>query len=136
MGFLKQESTMWKTKISATVFYASACVATANWLDYGLAEGYGGKALMYLAAVGSAALLVAAITALFTPRYGIVAGSAALCLLWPYFALLMFFIPWGRLLWLGKVQYHGMDQILALFFLLIATAYSLTQRRYWRVKQA
>ena len=127
---------MWKSKILALLFYAAACLATANWLDYGLAEGYSGRGLMYLAAFGSAAIGIGAIAALVSFRYGVMLGSSALCLLWPYFALLLFVLPWTRLLWVGRVQYHGIDQIAALFFLLAATVYSLTQRRYWKLKQA
>ena len=86
---------------------------------------------MRIALVGSALLGIACLMSLFNLRYGVLLGSVALCLSWFYFGPLAMYIPWNRLIWFITIQYHGAEQAAALFFLLAATIFTLTQRRYW-----
>lgn len=122
-------------KFLAALFYATATLATANWLDYGLAEGYGGRALMYIAVGGSVLLGAGALAALFNIRYGVILGSIGLCFSWPYFLSIAVFLPWNQLVWFIRVQYHGADQMAAIVFLLAATIYSIKQHKYWKPSQ-
>lgn len=116
-------------KLLTALFYVGAALATANWLEYGLFEGYGGKILMRVAVLGSATFVVGGLVSLFQARYGVMLGSVAAILSWPYFAALSMYVPWRDLGWFVRTRDHGADQIVAIFFLLAATVYCLTQLR-------
>jgi hypothetical protein len=119
-----------KQKLISLFCYAAAALATANWLDYGLTEEYGHKALMQIAVAGSVAFGVGCLASLFRIRYGIIFGVVGACLTWPYFILLMTALPWSNLNRLVRVQYHGRDEIVALLCLLVATSYTIIERRW------
>jgi hypothetical protein len=122
-----------KQKFLAALLYAAAALATANWLDYGLAEGYQYKALMEIAVAGSVAFGIAFLVALFKFRFGVIAGSLASCLAWPYFAVLLAFVPWSGLVPFVRYRYHGADQLVALACLVVVTVYLVVQRGHLRL---
>jgi len=119
-----------RQKLVAAIFYAAAALATANWLDYGFAEGYGGATLMSVALVGSAVLGFGCLVSLFRLQYGMILGSLGACLSWPYFAFLAISLPWHEFLWFVRIHYHGIDQLAAILLLFAATIYSVVQRKH------
>ena len=99
-------------------------------LIYGLTGGNFYRTLMETALVGSAAFGVAfCFLAPFKFRYGLMLAYLALCLSWPYFAILLVGLPWSSPLFLIR---HRLDETVALAALLAATIYSAMRWSYMR----
>jgi hypothetical protein len=118
-----------RDKLTAAILYAIAALANANWLDYGFAEGYPRTTLMSIALVGSGFLGIGCLVSLYRLRYGMILGFIGVCLSWPYFAVLAIALPWRQLVWVITIRYHGIDEMAAIVFLLVATIYSIVQRK-------
>ncbi len=116
-------------RVVAAIFYALAALATANWLDYGFAEGYGHVTLMSAALMGSAVLGIGCLVSVFQLRYGVILGTVGLCFSWPYFATWVISLTLGQSLLFIRIQLHGVDLMAAILFLLAATVYSIAQRK-------
>ena len=121
-----------KKKIIGSLCYAAAAIATANCLDYDLAN-YGPKLLIEVALAGSTAFGFGCLLLPLRPRYGIISGFLGICLCWPYFAMLAAFLPWMNFWWIIRVAYHGPSSITAWLFLLVATVFSIAERKQMRL---
>lgn len=116
-------------RLVTVIIYAAAGVATANWIDYAMApqQPYGHPFLTKVALSGSITFGIACVISIFNDRYGIIAGLVAICLSWPYFALLAASLPWHNIVWLFRIHYHGNAQILSILLLMVGTLYSVSR---------
>ena len=122
-----------KRKILAAVLYGAAAAAIANWLDYAFfgwqVYGYKVPFLLWVALTGCVGLLLACVVSFFSYRRGLFLGLAGICLLWPYFGLLAWALPWKNFFWLIRIHDHGAAEVAAVFVLVVVTAYSMGRLR-------
>ena len=111
------------------VLFGATALVTANWLDYAFIaqQGHGYPLLLKVALAGSVAFGMACCAALFGDRYGLALGIFGVCLSWPYFAVLSSVLPWDNFLWLLRIHYHGVDQVMAVLILSVASIYCFAQ---------
>jgi hypothetical protein len=133
-GLLAIEIPTMKLKIIGSLCYGAAAIATANCLDYDLAN-YGSKLLIEVALAGSIAFGLGCLVLPLRPRYGIMSGFLGMFLCWPYFGILAAFLPWMNFWWIIRVAYHGLASITALAFLFAATIYSIVEWRQLRLSR-
>ena len=123
-------------KVIAAIVYASAALATGNWLDYALwpEQPHHGPVdtLLRIAVVGSVIFGLASLVSLFRLPYAAALGVLAASLSWIYFALVVLYLPWRDLAQLVRIHDHGDAQVIAILALLVATLYSLFESSKWR----
>jgi hypothetical protein len=74
--------------------------------------------------IGSLLLGLAFLLMLIKPRAKL-PGLVGACLAWPYFGYLAWSLPWRDFIWLVKIHWDGEFQVIAIFSLVVATAYSI-----------
>ena len=75
--------------------------------------------------IGSLLLGLAFLLMLIRPRYAKLPALVGACLAWPYFGYLAWSLPWRDFIWLVKIHWDGEFQVIAIFSLVVATAYSI-----------
>jgi hypothetical protein len=122
-----------KRKVIAAVLLVTCVVTIANWLDYAFfswrAYGYPVPSLLWVALIGCCGLVLACLAVFYKHRYGVFLGLGAACLLWPYFGMLAWSLPWRDFGWLLRIHDHGASEAAALFMLLAVTIYSIVELR-------
>jgi hypothetical protein len=122
-----------KRKVLAAILYGAGAVAVANWLDYAFFawQVYGFKVpfLLWVASIGCVGLAGACAVSFLSYRCGFFVGLAAVCLLWPYFGMLAWSLPWKSFLWLVRIHDHGPSQVTAVLMLVTLTTYSIARLR-------
>ena len=119
-----------KRKILSLVIYVTTAFALAEFFDglYGAGPVTHRLGLIHLAIAGTILFAAACILSLFTLRVGVVCGIAGGVLSWPYFAIQMPTIPWGRLASIFP-HAHSVDLLIAILVLVVSSVYSVNQLR-------
>jgi hypothetical protein len=122
-----------KRKVLGAVLLVAAAVTIANWLDYAFflwqVYGYHVPSLLWAALIGCGGLALACLASFYKQRYGVFLALMAACLLWPYFGMLAWSLPWRDFSWLLRIHDHGASEAAALFMLLAVTVYSIVELR-------
>ncbi len=122
-------------RLTCTLVFCAAAVATGNWIDIALwpEQPYYGNAivhaLLYVALIASVTFAIAGLVAIWRLRRGVALGVLAVFLAWSYFGPFAFAIPWSDLAWFVSVQYHGGAQLTALVSLWAATIHTIVE--FW-----
>ena len=113
--------------------YVAAAVTTANWIDYAMwpEQPYGHQILLRISFVGSGLFGIGCLVSLFRFRSASIFGMAGACFSWPYFSILAADMPWSKFVWLVTVHDHGAAQVMSIFFLTMATVFSLIGMWGW-----
>ena len=127
-----------KQRVIGAIIYALVALATANWIEYGLWSGqpYGHQGPMRVALAGTAAFAISIFLSLLRSRFELLFGVVGIGLSWPYFGLLAADLPWKDVVWLVRIHVHGLDQVAAILFLIVATIYVLKRGWTWPARYA
>jgi hypothetical protein len=113
-----------RQKIISAVIYLATVLFVGMFFD-GL---FGGepitrhKSLVYAATFGLILFAASCVLSFFSQRFAVIIGLTAAVLSWPLFAIELFAVPWGDLVWFTR---YRPDTLAAILVLIMSSAYSV-----------
>jgi hypothetical protein len=122
-----------KRGILSAFIYAATTVALAGYLDGYYARDLGTATtgyllLLHVSTAGACLFAISFVLSFFNLRFSIITALAASILAWPYFGMLLPWIPWGHLIESLALS-DWLDQYISILMLIVSTVYSVVQLR-------